>query len=276
MILGVDHIALSCTDVQRGVALLEQAGYRPRFVQQALPNHPAKQPLLRTYDPLHAVAYCRADQGVALELTRHAHPLQAAVSPYQVLLNGASAAAQPVTLARATEWDDVWRSVAAVEQPVTAEWADLHAQFWYDAAYNQGHTAFVRAILLPVAALQPSAYFWVQGLGWHIQQHGTTTSGAAWMSLVLRAPVAAWRLELVLLETADPIAVPYLDDAGFPCLALMTNNLAQDCEKAVHAGGQQVCDNFTLTVAEKTLSIGILRGPDGELVELIEFVKQQV
>ena len=70
-----------------------------RFLQDAVPNRPAKQRFLAAYEPSHAIAYCQAEEGLALELTRHSSPLCDAPSPYQVL-------------GRTCGWPDAGRLVA--------------------------------------------------------------------------------------------------------------------------------------------------------------------
>ena len=65
--------------------------------------------------------------------------------------------------------------------------------------------------------------------------------------------------------------MPHLDDAGFPCLALISNRVAEDQNNAIEMGGRDASEKFALEIGGKMLEIVVLRGPDNELVELIEF-----
>ena len=52
MILGVDHIALSCEDVVVASRQLETAGYHVKFIHQDAPNRPAKRRFLPNFQLL--------------------------------------------------------------------------------------------------------------------------------------------------------------------------------------------------------------------------------
>ena len=58
MILGVDHIALSCEDIVQATEFLKQYGFSIQFIDKSVPNPPAKEKLLRSYHPIHSLAYC--------------------------------------------------------------------------------------------------------------------------------------------------------------------------------------------------------------------------
>src|SRR5262245_38618011 len=109
MILGADHIAVSCWDIQDASQQLDAAGYRVRFLQEAVPNRLAKQRFLAAYEPSHAIAYCQAEEGLALELTRHASPLCKAPSPYQVLLGAPLPGSLPFSDVEPA-WGAAWRA----------------------------------------------------------------------------------------------------------------------------------------------------------------------
>lgn len=271
MILGVDHIALSCENVVHGAKLLGEVGYRAKFIQEGLSNHPAKQSLLTVYDPLHSVAYCQAEQGVSLELTQHSSLLRDAVSPYQVLLNGPPADVIPFVGDLSSSWESVWRVAVGCSQPVAALWRSLHAQFWYDAQHDEPLPVFVRALLVPITDLSVSEKFWVKGLGCRVVNRGVVEERRRWARVAFRALVPTWSLDVVLVECDRGGKLAYLDDAGFPCLAVITNRMTEDQDTAMEMGGRDAGEEFALEVGGRVLGISVLHGPDNELIELIEF-----
>ena len=271
MILGVDHIALSCEDVVHGAEVLGRVGCRAKFVQEGVPNHPAKRHLLTSYDQLHSVAYCQAEHSVSVELTQHSSMLRGAISPYQVLLNRPLANATPFVGGLSSSWKSAWRAALGCRQPVAALWHPFHAQFWYDAQCDGPSVGFVRAVLVPITELSVSERFWVRGLGCRVVNRGVTEDGYRWARVAFHAPVLAWSLDIVLAESDRADALSYLDDSGFPCLAVITNRLTEDQDTAMEMGGRDASEEFALEVGGKPLEIVVLRGPDNELVELIEF-----
>jgi len=48
MITGIDHIALSATDIDRATGIVAGWGYKPVFINKKLANDPIKGSYLRT------------------------------------------------------------------------------------------------------------------------------------------------------------------------------------------------------------------------------------
>jgi catechol 2,3-dioxygenase-like lactoylglutathione lyase family enzyme len=269
MILGVDHVALSCQDINDGAKVLIETGYRLKFLQEAVPNHPAKRHLLKSYEPGHSLAYLQADQSISVELTQHSSRLDAAPSPYQVFLDGCPPHARPCEDKVLAAWASVWQRVLGCGKPAMARLAPLNAQFWYDAHDCQLSRGQIRALMVPVSDLARAERFWCGGLRCHLIQRGTGVNELRWSHIAFRAPVPTWSLMVILAEV-DKTAMPYLDDPGFPCLALISNRLTMDKESLLKVGAHDISEEFPLVVGQKCLKIVIMRGPDNELIELIQ------
>ncbi|MBI4308463.1 MAG: VOC family protein [Chloroflexi bacterium] len=267
----MDHIALSCSDVAQGAALLGEVGYHVRFVERDLFNHPAKRPFLRRYAATHSVAYCGLEGAISIELTRHEAPLGQGVSPYQVLLAGAPDDVSPWQESLPPSWASVWRRAIGCGEPVAARWHPFSAQLWYDAQSHVAPSGSVQALLLPVANRAASEAFWVSGLGCRVVGRSTEEDAWGWVRLSFSGPVTSWSVEVVLAEVDRRGGLPHLDDPGFPCLAVISNRLARDMETALRAGAREASEEFPLEVGGKTLKIVLVRGPDGELVEMLGF-----
>lgn len=272
MILGVDHIALSCGDIYQGAQLLNESGYRIKFLQTNVPNHPAKQLFLKSYDSMHSLAYCQITNGVSIELTQHFSPLSDTASFYQVLMGVLPSNSIPFDRDMPPSWGNAWRIILGCRNPAAFLWRPLHTQFWYDEHINKHLNRFIRAVLVSVINLAISERFWVAGLGFHIVNSGITEDGRKWALIAFRAPVQAWSLEVILLED-DSKTHPYVDDPGFPCLALISNSLIKDKEFILTMGARNISEEFSLEVGEKKVKIIMLSGPDNELLEIIEFCR---
>lgn len=251
--------------------MLRQVGYGAKFIQEKVPNPAAKRHLLRSYEPFHSIAYCQAEGSVSLELTAHSTLLGGTPSPYQVLLNRFPDHSDFWKGELPPCWESAWRTSMGCIRPRSATWSPFQAQFWCDTKTNDVSSKFVRALLLPVSDLSAAERFWVQGLGCQRIKRGETETGNTWVRVAFRAPVPAWCLDLVLVEMEFARPLPLIDDAGFPCLALISRRLASDKEAVLDLGAREVCDEFNLEVGGRVLNILIMRGPDNELIEFIEF-----
>lgn len=108
MIVGIDHIAFSVSDIEKGLSQVASWGYRAKFVEKGVLNHVAKTPFLRKREGKHDIAYCESPAGgVAIELT--AHNMSSLASPYEVSF---SRAFPKVINAISLETSDVEQSIA--------------------------------------------------------------------------------------------------------------------------------------------------------------------
>ena len=71
MILGLSHIAFSCSDIEAATARLAEFGYAQRFDAPLLENHSAKTCFLSRHQPQHHIRAMAAEGAMAIELLDH-------------------------------------------------------------------------------------------------------------------------------------------------------------------------------------------------------------
>jgi hypothetical protein len=267
MILGVDHIALSATDVTQDAERLAGEGYRIKFVNPDVPNAPEKRSLLRQYEAQHGMAYCQSDRGIAIELTQHARISPSREASYRVLFNRLPRATQSASADPCIS--KTWQSALGVSDTKAVWWEEFRGTIW-GMDNDRPNALSIQAVMLPVADLRAAERFWAKGLRCHLIDRGTGT-GRPWLRMRVNSPIAAWSLNLIISEEAPINHPPSFDDDGFTCLALLTNRLEADCEASLASGAIPVTGVFNIEVEGKSLDIAILRGPNKELIELIQF-----
>jgi catechol 2,3-dioxygenase-like lactoylglutathione lyase family enzyme len=265
MIVGVDHLALSCKDVDVAGPILQRSGYRAAFVERALPNASVKEPLVHAFHPAHAIAYYDLPEGTPLELTNYGGPVVSRPSRYHALVDAPPAGATPVD---DESWTSIWKAVGC-DDPSAFAWPGLNATVWSGA--DAAGAPSVRMVLCPVDDVERAASFWETALNARIEARGTADDGSRWVRVKFAAPVKRWRLDVVLAE-GDVPKESKLDDAGFPCLALLCTSLARDTQRLARAGATTT-GTFDVGVNGRDLAVAFFRGPDGELLELIEVRK---
>jgi len=252
MIVGVDHLAFSVSDLQAETPWLEM-GYKVQFVERELENHKAKTHFLTHYVSEHGMLYLKHPAGVALEGTYHSPPASPASGSYYPVFS-----VSPSTL-------DGGECLPAVQcvfnKPVTD--IRLSSSVHYGALQREG--AGLTAVVVRTHDLSVSLDFWTRGLGFQIvRQEGKT------IRLSNRALFPHWQIDVVLIEVSEPPGKGYLDATGFTCLALLSTNIEND---SVGLFGRGACDMtapFTLAVNSKPLRLLLLRSPGGAPVELIQ------
>lgn len=269
MILGVDHLALSCRDLPRAARLLEGCGWQVQFQVPAVVNHPGKRALLADYSPTHGLALCLAPTGIPIELTRHGPALDQGPSPYQVLFTSCPRSWRPDQAPAGENWGRVWSRALGRRAPVAAVWPDFEAQFWFDESQAPDQAPGIGAVLSPSPKPNESRAFWQEGLGLGLVAEGGASRGPAWAHLRVNSVLRRGGLDLLVARGSRGGDAPRLDRAGFPCLALFSNRLAQDSRRARDCGGRLRGEAFFIEVNQRRLEIQFLEGPGGELVELV-------
>ncbi|MBN1689174.1 MAG: hypothetical protein JW893_08745 [Candidatus Omnitrophica bacterium] len=279
MILGVDHLALSSNHIlSAGLRNLQDQGYCVKFVQDELTNSETKKPFLSCYQPIHSVAYCQTDRGVSLELTGHDAPLKDRPSWYQILMESAPDGTKPFAGDLPCSSKD-WEVTVGCKGALAGLWDPFHAQLWYlpspitKKQEKVVKNATVRAVLVPVVDLERSNTFWEKGIGVRRINDGHV-DGRGWVHLAWKSLIPRWSLEIILFETESKSVPLCLDDSGFTCIAFLSNNIIQDRARLLEYGALEASESSEHLINKKRLWITIARGPSGELIELIEFEKE--
>jgi hypothetical protein len=259
VILGASHMTLACADIARGTADLATLGYRVEFIDAALPSDPGKAPLLSTPRDNHAIAFARATRGLPIELVSYDSVLPEQTGRFVAVFGQAppsgsemvSCGRLAVSASAALEGEIVPGILPGFGVPAT---------FTASTKQNDG----LIAAILPVRDISRAAALWCGGLGFKI-----VARGREWARLAFASPVANWRFCILLIEGPSETA-SVLDGRGMTCLSFVCSDLAEDREILVASGARAAMAPFAAHVNGKNLIIEILRGGDGEFIELLQ------
>lgn len=260
MILGTSHITLTCANLQRGITDLERVGYRVEFTDLALPSDPSKGPLLSSPWDTHAVAFARANRGLPIELVCYGPSVPEPSGSFIGLFERPAIA----TPEPEPQWPRLATAAAAAFN--CSPTAGVIQGFAAPAFYvNRDRSAGgLAAAVLVVKNIKQSRRLWCNGLGFR-----ETKTGEGWVRLDFMSPVAAWCFALLLVEAGETAPVPCLDGRGMTCLSFVCSSIEHD-RKSLIENGATGARPFRARVNGKTLHIEILRGINGEFIELLQ------
>ena len=273
MILGVDHLALSTDNFQDACHVLESSAFAPVFTVKDGSTSREISPFMHQFNPDFNMAYCRSPAGgVTLELTQYSSPRKADNPGYRVLFSAApEGAKKSLPPENGDPWAPVLRAAMGIDAH-TAFWEPFSASVW--VGNETAASTHIIGILSLASNIENAMHFWCEGLHFSLKEQGVMDKGRKWSRLVLSSPVPAWRLNLVLAEDDETDKEVMLDQAGFPCLGLLSSNVEEDANKAHSAGGRDFTQLFTMQINQKAMKLIMFRTPEGKLVELIELDKQ--
>lgn len=263
MILGIDHIAVSTSCVHESAHALRSEGVEIIFIENNIPNGEPKRNFLSAYTPRHSIALCRPRDGIAVEFTQH-ETSTGLPGSYRLFGNISSSLRDLVNQqAHNDEWDGVERTSDGYELPQRDCMNASISQSLTTESASRG----IRVVGLQVPHLEQSIRFWSDAFRFRKVAMGVNRVGNQWARLAFRAIRPNWSIELVLVENRSLVLpIPMLDDQGATCLALLSTDIRADLARA----HESPASAFELDVAGKRLTIALLRGPSGEIIELIQ------
>jgi len=236
MILGVSHIVLTSTNLDRDRTVLETIGWKTEFDQRGLSTHPGKRCVMSTKSDEQGLVFMRPPQGLPVELIHYSDELEdGSASPLQI------------TLPRTPHCDHVTSLTCNLEFSATASVPSTITHF--------------------VADMRAARRFWECGVGF--TPAPTQPAGDGIFALTFASAVPAWRAHLRLVETASPSQYAVIDGPGFRCLSVVSSDLTRDHDTVIAAGGVAATGHMELDVNGKRLELEIIAGPSGVLLELL-------
>jgi catechol 2,3-dioxygenase-like lactoylglutathione lyase family enzyme len=254
MIIEIDHIALASVELDKEIEFFEGLGYTLKFRVNGLPNLVIKKRLMHAFVDQQNLAFMYSPQNISIELVGHGHALPGASSllPY---MSGTEVQTMP---SGAMPYD-----TNMPEKINIRELGSLRTFIIFDESASKAFT-FYRC-LQQVRDIEAATAFW-KLFGFSIIESDAGRRRLRFMSPMKKEMV------LDLQEVTDQIRPAFLDDEGFNCLAFISSNVERECSR-FRAAGYHVTDTEEIMVNGKSLKVAFVRGPDGQLAEIITIQK---
>jgi hypothetical protein len=264
VILGASHITLGCDDLDAAVESLSHFGYQADFIDRKVVNDPSKRSILSADYRFHGIGLLRSQTGFPIELVFYQERMPDAFGRFVGVFETTTAARQTRKFASGASLNGMPPSVAS-------KWTtDLVGSPGVPAFISGGErtNSGLRKVVLPVTDLPRARRLWCGVLGFRPKSESGELA-----ELEFASPVAAWRLQLMLVASTGSEARTVLDAQGMACLSLLSSNVDDDVRRAVTGGAELVTDIFTIGINGRDMKVAILTEADGAFVELLQIVR---
>jgi catechol 2,3-dioxygenase-like lactoylglutathione lyase family enzyme len=265
MILGASHITLRCCDLDAAVESLEGYGYHPDFIDRNVSNDPSKRSILSGDCRLHGIGLLRSQTGFPIELISYQDRIPDGFGRFVGVFETASV---PEGVENDIDFD---ASLSGMPSNVVSTWATgIVGNLGAPAFFVRGSqtNGGLRKLVLPVSDPASARRLWCDALGFGLVREASELAELQFVS-----PVAAWRLQLILVASPPPKARTVLDAKGMACLSLLSSNVTDDVPRVVAGGALLQTDIFAISVNGRKMKVAILADQDGAFVELLEIVR---
>jgi hypothetical protein len=254
MIVQIDHVQLSSTAFEFHSRLLRRLGYQTLFTENGVRNLRIKRDLVRAFRETQDLSLLASEGNLGIELVNNGSvgpdeglfiPVLVNVPPDLILkTEKARQGRVPVSLVM----------LKGLEVPVYISVAGGSTGF----AFNQ--------LVLRAEDVERSARFW-RSLGF------VASPDAGWGTTLQFSSLTRGHLFRMHLRRGHRLAArPRLDDKGFVCLAFVVTSAENEAMRLGREGFETTAAE-SITLNARKMNILFVRGPDGEIVELIEVAR---
>lgn len=247
MIIKIDHIALSPKNPEAAIAVLEKNTYATVFSGSKMRNPEIKKELMESFSTYNSLALLESGSGAPIEIVDHGRVNNRNGGIIPVLRNITQVSMQKKNLAgldgrKAPLFfiNELWAEACII--------SDVGAGF----AFNEA--------LIKTRDLEQSVHFW--SLFGFKRTAGSDGQPAMSLESFFQKP---FRIHIAEEEGSEDWK---LDDAGFNCMALVTNNASKEKE-ALDSEGIHTTRIEEVRTNRKRLNVFFVKNNGGEVVEII-------
>lgn len=263
MILGFEHVTLSCDDVEAAVTALSKFGYSPSLAPCWVENHAAKTPLLHDYQPTMHVALLDCLKRTRIEIARQSNVKEHGEGSYGIILGAAGEVGDH-------DFKSTHELVCGSRLLTKIELAALPST----AVYVDGSTSAaagergIKGVSFRTADIAASCAFWSELLG--VEPERSEAVRRRTVTLPFEAAFPRWSLDLHFFEIAASDQPQMLDDQGFTNLALIVSDLSYDRDAFIAAGAEVITGVFSIEIGGQSVLAELFRGPSGQIIEVVQ------
>ncbi len=268
-ILGIDHVCVSCKNIQNDFKLIHELGYETLFTESNLEISDEKRIFLSQNHVNHDLVFLNSPQNVSIELIDH----------YGVSGN----------------YNDVFSLVFDVPKKITLNFKLMDRDFICELLENELNSKISKKkipeiqltfyqketdttyglsmLIIKNKCIDKASNFWCQGFGFRSIK-SSIFNNLRYEILQFSAPIKQWSFKLLLIEEKSKKNIPNLDDLGCTCLSFVVNDIKNFLEKLNNFGMMSIGKPYDVKIGGKEMRLVFLRGPEHEIVELIEFKKK--
>ncbi len=249
MIIQIDHIAMSSMAFKRHSELLNSLDYQLQFVKEQVRNPRIKRELMAQFGEVHDIALFVKDGNIGIELLDHKHINDQETYMTPVFENVPASIIETVCEKRIAKFGFTEAVVKSLDVPVYIKNGKRE-----EFRFNK--------VVVETCNFKKSLEFW-QSLSFKLVEQEHDIAVLKFQSL-LKPDI----FYIYLQDKKTSNNTRFLDDKGFNCIAFISNS-ARGEKKVLEGMGIMATEVEKICVDEKALEIFLVRGPGGELVEIV-------
>ena len=262
-IIGFDHICITSTNIIEDSKIFEQYGYKISFNEKNIKINEEKKEFLKNSNELHSFTLLKSDNSVAIELIDH-HKFNNENQIYKILFNTKNIFSK-------NHLESEEKLLQKLEIIFNKK-ISKNENLMFDFYQNYAKIDDVNAIIIKSSDLQKSKKFWCDLFGF-IEKPSSNKED--YKILEFKSPIKNWSIKFILIKDISEKRMTFLNDYGCTCMSFLVTKIEDFLEKFYEFGLKNTGKPYETTINNKKMRLVFLRGLENELIELIEFKKNE-
>ena len=266
-IIGIDHICISSKNILDDSKIFERFGYKINFYEEKIPIENKKKEFLKYDLKIHDFALLKLQNSVAIELINHNKNNNIQTQIFSILFNSKNIVNSDdlksknllfVKLKNIFNTNNLKLNINSISN-------------FFELSEKENE---INSIIIKTNDLQKSSKFWCELFGF-IKLKSIKNKIKDYQILEFISPIKNWSIKFILIEEKFQRKMKYLDDHGFTCVSFLVTNIEDFLKKMNDFGLKTNSKPYETIINGKKMRLIFLRGIENEIIELIEFKKNE-
>ncbi len=266
-ILGLDHICATSKNIRDFSKNSKLFHYEIYFIEKNISVDDKKNDILFGKNISHDALFFKNLKNTSIELIEHHQENDENTGPYNVIYESSSL---PSISSDILKNNETANSLSKIFNSKIHNFFDKQTNlsfFWKNSHVDLGLTT----IILETNNLENSINFWTKNFNFKISDSLKMPSCKL---LQLNSPIKSWNSKLLLIENLDKKTKKlFLNSKGWTCLSFIVKNIDSFLSKINNSDFLFIGNPYEIKIGGKNLKLVFLRGPEQQLLELVE-IKQ--
>lgn len=266
-IIGIDHICISSKNILEDSKKFKQFGYNIDFFEKKIPIENEKKEFLKNKLKIHNFALLKLQNSVSIELIDHDKNNDITTEIFSILFNSKNRDAQNSLNSEnllLKKLKDIFNS-----NELKLNLNTVCNFFELPEKENK-----INSVIIKTNNLQKSSKFWCRLFGF-IELNLIKKNIEDYKILEFTSPIKNWSIRFILIKEKFQKKMKYLDDKGFTCVSFLVTDIEDFLEKFNDFGLKTDSKPYETIINGKKMRLIFLRGLENEIIELIEFKKNE-
>ena len=262
-IIGIDHICITSKNILEDSKIFEQYGYKIDFNEENVKIREEKKEFLKNSNELHNFALLKSINSVAIELIDH-KKFNNKNQIYDILFDTKNRSDKNYVKSQ----EKLLQKLEIIFNKKISKNENVMFNFYE----NHASVDEINAIIIKSSDLEKSKKFWCDLFGF-IEK--SSNNNEDYKILEFKSPIKNWNVKFVLIKYTSEKKMRFLNDYGCTCMSFLVTKIEDFLEKFHEFGLKSDGKPYETIINNKKIRLIFLRGLENEIIELIEFRKNE-